>query len=114
MIESMLDQCCTIMRLTETENELFEAVNTYSTMAVAEPFAVGNPLNRGRSDDGAGEAPTGQYKGYMAFDADVQAEDVLVVTDGPDFGAMFRVLSAERPRNRHTELVLEDFTGALS
>lgn len=111
--ESLLDHTCTIYRPTESTNALREKANSYASIATGQPLTV--QLDQlDRQDEGAGEQPTGQGDGFMSVGANVQAEDVIVLTSGPESPRTLRVVSLTRPRGHHTELILEPFNGSLS
>jgi hypothetical protein len=70
--------------------------------------------NSGLRDYGAGDQPVIAAKGMARYGVNVQIRDVLNVTAGPEEGTKWRVLAAFHPGARHTDLVLEQFTGSVT
>jgi hypothetical protein len=104
---------CTVYRTAETRDDYADVAAGWG----AQPTAIWVDIQRDRSvlvDRGPGDQPATAAKGFAHYGVDVVARDVLSVTGGPEAGTKWRVLAAFHPRAKHTELVLEQFTGSLT
>lgn len=102
----------TAYRPTETPDEYADVLSGY---AEGDSFWVGIKRERnGLIDQGPGDQPAVTAIGQARFGVDVLARDVLDVVSGPEVGTRWRVLAAFHPAKRHTDLVLEQFTGDLT
>lgn len=72
-----------------------------------------------RLDVGPGERAVGEWRGFGHVAMDVVEGDVVEVTAGPELTVpsdepfLLKVESAYRPRGRHLQLVLSDWSGEL-
>lgn len=63
---------------------------------------------------GPGLAPTGRVRMYLRPDVDVQARDVMLITDGPNVGQKWEVDQPPvRPRMHHTQVDAATWNGIL-
>lgn len=111
-IPGLLDHTATVRRLSETLNEYREKVNTYTAQSNPVRIALVPPRET-RSDLGAGDMERGLLEGYARANANIQKEDILEVTKGPEAPVNLRVLTLAHPRGHHVEFTCERFTGAL-
>lgn len=115
-IQALFDHQVRVHRPTESKGALRDITKTYTAVGAAPttPNAAIVPPKLRLTDYGPGEQAAGSLEAYMAAGADVQADDVLDVTSGPEAPVKLRVLSATRPRGHHTELQLEPWEGSLA
>lgn len=104
---------CTVQRPNESRDAYGDVAAGYAAL----PATIWVDIQRERStiiDRGPGDQPAVSAKGFAQYGANVQLRDVLDVTGGPESGSKWRVLGLFHPRAKHTELVLEQFTGSLT
>lgn len=103
-----------VWRPTQTRGEFREVIDDFDRVTVptrnnAEPV----PPNMRLEDPGPGEASAGRVTWYMDRMTDVEEQDVLKVTAGPEAPSLWRVVSKAFPRAHHFELVVEPWHGTL-
>ena len=112
-IARLFDHTAQVYRLTETVDEYADAVNSYATQGDPLPCAIVPPKFRPAQTD-AGAELQGVTEVYLAADADVEMNDVLDVTAGPEAPTKYIVLSTAHPRGHHTEARCAPFTRTLA
>lgn len=116
-LRRLLDHTVTVHRRSEARDAYGDVVVTWPAVAGMTGAQAGVQRRGARLvDQGAGVEEEGTHDVFMLPHADVQADDVLEVTAGPEMAAspLLRVLSVARPRGHHTELAAEKWEGSLS
>lgn len=117
MIEGLFDHVARVLRPSEdaSGSPVGYAGETYAEAVPAPltPNVAIVPPTRGRLPLAAGERITGQTEAFAAADFDLERNDVLDVTAGPEAPSKWRVVDLRRPRGHHTEATLEVFSGDL-
>lgn len=117
-IAHLLNGEAVLWRLTETVDELGDAINTYVPQhgGVAQPIRI-TPPKGGLSGTAAGMRPVGQEVAFGLGDLGAQRTDILDVAAGPEAGTRWRVLEVAHPSGtpvaHHTEMTVEPWTGKL-
>lgn len=109
------DHTVTIWRATEAAGATFRDIGR-SWAKVSGEDGVGMAVQakrETRQDAGPGERVVGEYRGFAPAGMDVVEGDVVQVTAGPESPRNLKADSVYRPRNRHTQLVLVEWQGAL-
>ncbi len=113
--EAHFDHTVTVYRPSETKGTHGAVSDTYAAISgETDVKALIQSRSEVLADPGPGELVAGKYFGAMRVAADVQEQDVLDVTKGPESPLKLLVIGRTRPRGRHTELELRTWDGKLS
>jgi len=100
--------------------QVYRPVRTRGTYGTMEPVYVqiGNPQvcdvqHRTQTQNalGPGDAPVGTWKVYFRAVSEVQPDDIVQVTAGPNAPRLLRVEDAYRPQGRHVQLTCSQWHG---
>jgi len=108
-IDHLLDHTVTVHRPTKGDDAggMGSREDSWDSTRTGKAAAI-QVKGESRDDTGGGERTTGSYLGFMAAGADVQEDDVIQVTAGPDSWGFLEVVGVSSPRGHHTELELRD------
>jgi hypothetical protein len=110
-LRDLYDHAGEVLRPTEARDPFGDVATTYPTKGEIALALV--PPSMGLRDMGPGDVSVDQLEGYTDADADIQARDMLRITEGPEAPSVWRVLGVRRPRGHHAEFLAQRYEGPV-